>query len=104
MTSNVAETSDPPTIDTLSILAPISASLLRIVDPAKVMRLFKDRERYELEIAPKQSEVLSLKVFPHTASVDNSLLNYLLFMGKFDSIAPDASPAKDLTDAHIKAL
>ena len=100
--SFTADGAHTPASGSVSVFAPVAAPVLRSVDPVKVARFLKERERYELEISAKQAEVPSLKVLPYTASIDRSLLKNLFFMGKFDSIAADASSAKDLTDAHIE--
>lgn len=105
-----ARMADLPTVPGVSasagsvpVFAPISAPILRSVDPIKVVRFLKERERYELEIAAKQAEVPTLKSLPYTASIDRTLLKSLFYMGKFDDIAPEANTAKDLTDEHIQA-
>ena len=91
-----------PANGSVSVFAPISAPVLRSVDPIQVARFLKERERYELEITAKQADVPTLKALPYTASIDRSLLKNLFFMGKFDTIAEGVANAKDLTDAHIK--
>ncbi|CAN8061403.1 unnamed protein product [Agarophyton chilense] len=70
----------------------------------KVARFLKERERYELEVTAKQSQVLSLEVLPYKASVDRSLLKSLHYMGKFEKLAPNAQSFKDLTDEVIKTF
>ena len=91
------------TTSSVSVFAPIAAPVLRSVDPIQVARFLKERERYELEIAAKKTEVPSLKVLPYSASIDRTLLKNLFFMGKFDTIAPTTSTAAELSDEHIKA-
>lgn len=85
------------------VFAPITAPILRSVDPVKVAKFLKERERYEIEIRSKQSEVPSLRPLAFTASIDRTLLKSLYYMGEFDTLAPDASSAKELTDDQIKA-
>lgn len=43
------------TAGTVSLFNPISAPILRRVDPVKVSLFLKARERYELDITTKQS-------------------------------------------------
>lgn len=86
----------------MSLFLPISAPILRSVDPVQVARFLKERERYEIEISSKQSELPSLRELPFTASIDRSLLKSLFYMGKFDSLAPNATQVNDLTNDHIK--
>ena len=88
---------------TVSVFTPISAPILRSVDPSQVAKFLKERERYELEIESKQGEIPSLKVLPYKASVDHELLDNLVFMGKFESIVPDAE-VDDLTDDHVESF
>lgn len=85
----------------VSLFAPISAPILRSVDPSEIAKFLKERERYELEIKSKQAEIPSLKVLPYKASIDHQLLDNLVFMGKFDALAPDTEADK-LTDDHIE--
>lgn len=87
----------------VSLCTPISAPILRSVDPVQIARFLKERERYELEIAAKQSDLPSLSVLPYNASIDRSLLKNLFFMGKFDHIADGIDRAAEVTDEHIKA-
>lgn len=49
----------------------------------------------------KKAEELTLKLTPYTASIDRSLLKYLVCMRSFDEIAPDAT-AETLTSETIK--
>ncbi|CAN8076723.1 unnamed protein product [Agarophyton chilense] len=86
------------------MFASISAPILRSVDPVEVARFLKERERYELEVTAKQSQVPSLEVLPYKASVDRSLLKSLHYMGKFEKLAPNAQSFKDLTDDVIKTF
>jgi len=85
------------------VFAPIAAPILRSVDTIKVARFLKERERYEIEISAKQAEAPSLKTLPYSASIDRTLLKSLFYMGKFDTVAPDAATFKDLTDDQIKS-
>lgn len=50
----------------------------------------------------KQAELLSLRDLQYTASIDKTLFEKLVFMGNFETIAPDVKNGKNLTDAHIK--
>ena len=88
---------------TTAIFAPISAPVLRSVDPVRVASFLKERERYELEITAKQTEIPSLKTVPYTASIDRTLLKSLFYMGKFYLVAPNAASANELTDEQLKA-
>lgn len=86
----------------MSVFAPISAPVLRSVDPVEVARFLKERERYELEITAKTFEVPSLKPLLYSASIDRSPLKNLFFMGKFDSIASEVTDVSRLQDSHIR--
>ena len=102
-TSNAAlSPTDSPRAVTVSLFAPVTAPILRSVDPVKVAQFLKEREQYELEIASKQSELPTLKSLPYSASVDQSLLKNLVFMGKFDEIAADPSSVSTLEDKEIE--
>lgn len=85
----------------ISLFTPISAPILRSVDPAEMAKLLKERERYELEVKSKQSEIPSLKVLPYKASTDHQLRNDLVFTRICDELASDTE-AKNLTDGHIE--
>lgn len=67
----------------------------------KLKKFLKELEKYDLEIKSKQSEIQSLKVLPYKAIIYHQLLDNLLFMGKFDMIAPDTY-AENLTDDQIE--
>lgn len=86
----------------VSVFAPIAAPILRSVDPIKVAVFLKERERYEIEIESKKLQIPSLSALPYKASIDRTLLKNLLFMGKFDEIAKDATEASQLSDDEIK--
>lgn len=62
----------------------------------------KEPERYEIEVEFKQTEVPSLKPLVYKASIDRTLLKSLFYIGDFDTLAPDAGSAKDLTKNHIE--
>ncbi|MEM1369510.1 MAG: hypothetical protein AAGG02_16175 [Cyanobacteria bacterium P01_H01_bin.15] len=85
-----------------AIFTPISAPILKSVDPIDVAAFLKERERDEVEITAKKGELPSLSMLPYSASIDRSLLKSLFFMGKFDTIAPKVTEAKDLSDTHIQ--
>lgn len=68
------------------------------------MRFLKERERYELGIVSKQSELPSLKALPYTASIDRSLLKNLFYMCKLDTIAQTIASTRDVTDSHINSF
>lgn len=51
----------------VSLCTPIAAPVLRSVDPVKVARFLKERERYALQVP-------TLKVVLYTASIDRTLL------------------------------
>lgn len=61
----------------------IPAPIFNSIDPVQVAKFFKERERYELEVAYKHSEMPSLQLTLYTANIDRSLLKYLVFMGSF---------------------
>ena len=85
----------------VSLFAPISAPILRSVDPSETAKFLKERERYELEVKYKKSEIPPLMLLPYKASIDHQLLDNLVFMGNFDKIAPDTEADK-LTDEQIE--
>lgn len=83
------------------IFTPISAPVLRSIDPVRVVAFLKERERYELEIQLKTPEVPSLREAPYTVSVDRVLLKNLIWMGKFKTIAPGAT-MESITSDQVK--
>lgn len=85
----------------VALFAPITAPVLRSVDPQQVAKFLKERERYELEVEAKQAEVPALTLVPYTASIDRTLLKHLVFMGAFDEIQENAT-VETLSDVHIK--
>lgn len=102
MASNSSQHNEESTASNIAVFAPIAAPILRSVDPIQVAKFLKERERYELEIQAKQAQVPSLTTLPYSASIDRALLKSLVFMGKFDVIAPAVEKAQDLTDDHIR--
>jgi len=88
----------------ISLFAPISAPILRSLEPVNVSRFLKERERYLLEIEAKQVDVPSLKALPYKASVDRSLLKSAFFFGKFQTIAADVTEVSNLTSEHIESF
>lgn len=90
-------------IASASLFTPLSAPVLRSVDPAEVAKFLKQRERYELKIKSKQSEIPSLKVLPNIASIDHELLDNVFFMGTFEQIAPNIE-VNELTDEYIETF
>lgn len=93
------ESSSSPSV---TMFKPISAPVLRSVDPVRVTRLLKERKHYELEIESKQAELPSLKSLSYSASIDRSLLKNLFFICKLDDLAPDANSIKNLSNEVIK--
>lgn len=85
----------------MALFTPISASVFRSEDPLQVANVFKQYERYKLEVSSKQVEMPSLQSTPCTASVDRSLLKHLIFMGNFDDVTLDATIGS-LTGENIK--
>lgn len=69
----------------------ISPPILRSIDSIQESKVFKVRERYELEVASKQSEIRTLQTAPYTESIDWSLLKHLVYMGSFDDPDPKAT-------------
>lgn len=49
-----------------------------------------------------QADVPSLRTLPYTASIDRTLLKSIFYMGKFDTVAPNATSVEDLTKMEIK--
>lgn len=64
------------------------------------MKILKDRKLFEHEIGVKQSEAPSLSVLSFKASIDHKLLDNLVFIGQFESIAPNTK-TQNITDDHI---
>lgn len=85
----------------VALFTPISAPILRSIDPQQVAKFFKERERYELEVECKQAEIPSLQETPYTASIDRSLLKHLVFMGSFDDVDPNIT-YETVTSENIK--
>lgn len=83
-----------------AIFTPITAPVLRSVDPVRVALFLKERERYELEVQAKSVEIPSLKPVALTASIDRSLLRSLIYMGELEGVAPGVS-AKTVTDEQL---
>lgn len=54
-----------------------------------------------MEVAEKQANVPSLIAAPYNASIDKTLSRNLLFMGKLDSVAPNAT-TETLTEEQLK--
>lgn len=71
------------------LFGPISAPNLRPFHPSETAKFLKARERYELEVKSKQSEIPSLKVLRNKASIDHPLLDNLAFIAKFGKIVPN---------------
>lgn len=84
-----------------SVFSPITATLLQSIEPSKVAKYLKQRNRYELEIETKQAEVPSLSVLRYKASINHELLDNIVFMGEFESIAPNTD-TENFTDEHIE--
>lgn len=72
-----------------SIFKPITAPILRAVDPASVTKLLKERARYKQDIKSKSPGYLSLQVLPYKARFNHELLDILVFMSKLESIVGD---------------
>lgn len=72
----------------IALFTPIAARILRSVDPSQVETIFKERDRYELEIVRKKAEFPSLRCLPYKASVYPALLKHFVSIGNFDEIAP----------------
>lgn len=86
----------------VAVFTPIVVPVLRSDKPKRVGVILKERERYDLEIKGKQAEVASLAVASWTASGDHALLKNLVYMGKFDTLAPSVTNSSNLTDTHIE--
>lgn len=87
--------------ESAALFTPIAAPILRSVDPVLVAKFLREHERYEIEVESKKAEIPSLTVTPYRASIDRALLNHLVFMGEFETIAPNTE-AKQLTDEHVE--
>ena len=92
--SSVNNMENPNPSTSAALFTPISAPILRSVDPVEIARFIKERDRYEVEIESKQGELPNLKLLPYQASIDRSLLKKLLFMGDFEDFAPTPTPWK----------
>lgn len=90
-----------------TVFTPITAPVLRSVDPVCVAAFLKERERYELEVKAKAIEMPSLTPVALVASIDRSLLRSLIYMGELEKVAPGVS-ANNVTDdqlgEYIKSL
>ena len=69
-----------------TVFQPISHSVLRSVDPVKVVQVLRDREKYEIEVQEKKKEVPTLTTATYGVSVDPDMLRRMHFLGKFKSI------------------
>ena len=87
----------------VSIFAPIKHPILRSFDPAKVSYFIEERERCELEIEEKRNELPTLKAGPYTACIDRRLLNSMVFLEEFETIAPNKS-AEQLSSDNVKTF
>ena len=85
----------------MALFQPISHPILYSVDPIKVAKFIRDRERYEIEVNENAKEVDGLTVSSYRASVDPGLLRRMHFLGKFKKIAPNVTD-KNLSDNQIK--
>lgn len=81
----------------------VTVLVLRSVKPPVAAKVLKKRERYELEVESKRSEIPSLNPVPYTASINRSLLNNLVFMAALQEIAPD-NAVDSFTDDDVKSL
>lgn len=86
----------------VAVFTPITQPVLRSVDPVLVANLLKERERYELKVKGKQSEVPTLAIGTWASSIDRSLLKNLVYMGKFATIAPAIADPLLLQESHIE--
>lgn len=75
----------------VAMFTPISPPVLRSIDPVDVAVFLKERERYEIEVESKSTEIPTMKAAPYTASIDRTLLKNLIYMGKLHSISPNAT-------------
>lgn len=91
-----------PSFSGATLFTPISAPILRSVDPVQVSHLLKERERYEVEVNAKKGEIRTISHLPYTASIDGSLLKSLFYMGKFDMWAPKETNTLQITNQNIK--
>ena len=102
--SIVNHMANPTPSASAALFTPISAPILRSVDPVEIARFIKERDRYEVEIESKQGELPNLKPLPYQASIDRSLLKNLLFMGDFEEFAPDAETVEEISNDQIKSF
>lgn len=80
-----------PANGSVSVFAPVTASILHFVDPVEMARAFKEQVRFDIEIIAKQLEALPPRTVLYSASIDKTLLKFLFYMVKFDKIAPAAA-------------
>lgn len=85
----------------VTVFAPISHPILKSLDPVAVSKFIKERERYELEVEQKKAELPSLTAASYNVSIDRGLLANMVFLGKFDTIAPNKE-ASELTSNQVK--
>lgn len=71
-----------------SIFQPITHPVLRSVEIVKFATFLRERERYEIEVAEKRKEVLSLTKATYKVSINQGLLRRMHFLGKSKEIAP----------------
>ena len=93
----------PATVRTVTVFAPLTHPVLKSVDPVAVSQFVREREWYERQVAEKKAELPTLTAASYNVSIDSELLQTMVFLGKFDDIAPDVEAA-DLTSDHVKTF
>lgn len=84
-----------------ALFVPLQHPVLCSVDPVKVARFLKERERYEDEIAEKRKEVPTMTVASFKVSVDRGLLRTMHALGRLDQVAGGVA-FDQLTSEHIE--
>lgn len=90
-------------VGAVTVFAPISHPVLKSVNPVSVSTFLRERERYEKQVDEKRAELPTLTPAEYKVSIDMGLLETMVFLGKFDSIAPETKDT-DLTSQHIKTF
>lgn len=83
----------------------LSAFIPHSVPPSmeldSVSFFLKDRERYELEVEQRKTELPILTVARYTSSIDRKLLKHMVSLGEFYEIAPEKSAEKHSSEEII---
>jgi len=84
-----------------ALFVPLAPPIHRSVDPQKVSKFLKERERYELQVLARRAEQPTLKVETLLASTDRTMLGNLITLGELDEISPKKT-LKTLTEEELE--